>query len=125
MDYLNNLTDERLEEIICRAENTHADGSQYLKAKNILEVRRNKKLFEHQNNVIQLQAKAFQVQEEFFQTAKTKLDQIIKILDKPGWAIFYAGVGAVIIGVAINLISDFYHLLPIFHSANNTVPNLH
>ncbi len=46
MTYLDSLSDEQLEEIICRAENTHIDGSQYLKAKNLSEVRRNKKLYE-------------------------------------------------------------------------------
>lgn len=69
MDNLSHFTDEQLEKIISRAENTHIDGSQYLKAKNTLEVRRNKKLFEHQQKVLDLQ-------EKIYSTVQTRLDRI-------------------------------------------------
>ncbi|HYT45845.1 MAG TPA: hypothetical protein VEP90_26195, partial [Methylomirabilota bacterium] len=75
-----------------------------------LEVRRNKKLFEHQEKILNLQ-------EKIYSTVQTRLDRIIKILDKPIWAIIWAGIGAVTIGVVINIITDLYQLLPIFHSA--------
>ncbi len=120
---LENLSDEELEKIICQAENTHIDGSMYLKAKNILEVRRNRKLFTLQVEALRLQNRAnihrYNANKIFLSllgTAQSGLDRIIKVLDKPGLAIFLAGIGAVIIGIVINFLTDLYHLLPLFHA---------
>lgn len=90
---LKDASDEQLEAIIRKAENTHISGSQFERANIELEIRRKKELFDLQKNAIT--------------TIKTKLDGIInvltKIIDKPLLAIAVAGAGAVLIGVLINI----------------------
>lgn len=54
MESLNIKTasDEKLEDIIRKAENTHVSGSSYERAKIELEIRRNKRLFESQDKLL-------------------------------------------------------------------------
>jgi hypothetical protein len=79
-------TDEELENIIRMCENTHSGSSDFNKAKQELEIRRNRKLFEIQQNIF---------------------IAIQSISQKPFRAIFWGGTGAIIIGVIINIISAY------------------
>lgn len=95
-------TDEQLEEIMGRAENTHVSGSQFEKAKIELDIRRKRRLFEQQEKV-------FELQERMLTNIQSKLDGIIKAIQyisrKPIKALLIAGLGAILIGVTINLTS--------------------
>jgi len=113
MDDVSTKSDDELEKIVRLAINTHVDGSQYQRAKNELEIRRNRKIYEQQSDAIKLQErtsehqqKVLELQEKIYNTAQTRLDKIIKILDKPWWAAFWAGAAAVIIGVSINIVTS-------------------
>ncbi|RJR28299.1 hypothetical protein C4564_05740 [Candidatus Microgenomates bacterium] len=98
---MENLTDKQLEDIVRKAENTHVSGSQFEKAQIELEIRRKRRLFEQQ--------------EKIFKTLQTRLDKIIQILtyinNKPFVAILSAGLGAIIVGVLINLASAYFQSL--------------
>jgi hypothetical protein len=92
---IKNVSDSELEDIVRRAENSHVSGSQFEMAQIELDIRRKRRLFEQQ--------------EKIFDTLQSKLDKIIHILTyinkRPLVAVFLAGVGAIIIGVAINVLS--------------------
>ena len=111
---LSDLTDEQLEKIICRAENTHSDGSQYLKAKNTLEVRRNRKLFTLQAEALKLQnqanihkSNANKIQLSMLRTTQSGLNRIIKLLNKPVWVVLLASIWGLIIGITLNVITAY------------------
>lgn len=90
-------TDEELEAILRRAENTHVSGSQYERAQIELEIRRKRKLFE--------------IQEKMILTLQSKMDNIINVISyiskKPLIVVLLTSVGATIIGVFINVVSAF------------------
>jgi enoyl-[acyl-carrier-protein] reductase (NADH) len=92
---LKNATDEQLEEIVRKAENSHNSGSQFEMAQIELDIRRKRKLFE--------------LQEKIFNTLQSRLDMIIHILTyinkQPLVAVLLAGLWAIIIGILINVIS--------------------
>ncbi len=94
-------SDKDLEDIVRKAENTHISGSQFEMAQIELEIRRRRRLFEQQ--------------EKIFDTLQSKLDKIIHILayinKKPLVAILLAGLGAVIIGVLVNVTSAYLQRL--------------
>ncbi len=102
---MRDLSDEQLEDIVRRAENTHVSGSQFEKAKLELEIRRNRKIFELQNHLLT--------------TLQEKLDKIASILRsigrRPIKSVLLASIGAILIGVAISLFSaylqNFFHLI--------------
>lgn len=98
---MENLTDKQIEDIVRKAENTHVSGSQFEKAQIELEIRRKRRLFEQQ--------------EKIFKTLQTRLDKIIQILtyinNKPFVVILLAGLGAIIVGVLINLVSAYFQSL--------------
>jgi len=91
------LSDKQLEDIIRKAENTHVSGSQFEKAQIELEIRRKRRLFEQQERVLN--------------ALQSRLDKIIRILsyinNKPLTAILLAGLGAITIGVLVNIISAY------------------
>ena len=91
------LSDEQLEDIVRRAENTHVSGSAFEKAKIELEIRRNRKIFELQDHLLT--------------TLQEKLDKIASILrsirKRPIKSVLLASIGAIIIGVAISLLSAY------------------
>lgn len=94
---IKNATDEELEEIVRRAENSHVSGSQFERAQIELDIRRKRRLFEQQ--------------EKIFTTVQSRLDRIIHILTyinkQPFVAVLLAGAGAILIGVLINVISAY------------------
>ena len=89
--------DEELEAILRKAENTHVSGSQYERAQIELELRRKRKLFE--------------IQEQMLLTLKSKLDKIIYVISvinkRPLAIALLAGLGAILIGVIVNVVSSF------------------
>ena len=98
-----NTSDEELERILRQGEQAATSGyvRMYETAKAELEYRRNKQTFEHQKRVLNLQ-------EKLYSTAQSRLDRIIKLLDKPLWLAFFASVWGFIIGVAINVFTAFF-----------------
>ncbi|OGH19830.1 MAG: hypothetical protein A3D74_00980 [Candidatus Levybacteria bacterium RIFCSPHIGHO2_02_FULL_37_13] len=98
---IKNASDEELEEIVRRAENTHVSGSQFERAQIELDIRRKRKLFEQQ--------------EKIFTTVQSRLDKIIHILTyinkQPLVAVLLAGAGTVLIGVLISVISAYFQKL--------------
>lgn len=94
---LENTTDEELEKIIRKAENQHVGGSQFNRAQLELEIRRKRRLFEQQEKILA--------------TLQSRLDKIIHILSyinkQPLISALIAGLGAIIIGVLINIISTY------------------
>ncbi len=97
-------SDEQLEEIMRKTENPHSAGSQFQKAEIELDIRRKTRLFEQQEKI-------FKLQETMLATIQSKLDGIIKAIQyisrKPIKTLLIAGLGAILIGVAINFISIF------------------
>ena len=99
---LSKATDEQLENIIRKAENTHVGGSQFERASIELDIRRKRRLFEQQEKIIS--------------TLQSKLDNIIHVLSlinkKPLLAVIIAGSGAISVGVLVNVFSEL--LLKLF-----------
>lgn len=106
---IKNAPDEKLEEILRMAINTHVDGSEFNRAKIELELRRSKKTFDHQQKVLEQQEKVSKIQEEMLITLKTRLDNLTRLLaliaSKPLKSVIIGGIGAVAIGVLIELIA--------------------
>lgn len=101
---ITSASDEELEDVIRRVENTHVSGSLHERATIELDIRRKRKLYELQKNILT--------------TFKTRLDRIIKLLEyigkKPLRAVVIAALVAVGIGVLISLLSEI--LLTLFYS---------
>jgi len=98
---MKNLSEEALEDILRKAENTHISGSTFQKAKIELEIRRNRKLFKSQDRLLT--------------TLQEKLEKIASILRCIGErlikSVLIAGFGAITIGVVVSLISSYFQNL--------------
>lgn len=96
---LKDFSDERLEDII-RDEYENTAGSRAHGAQIELELRRKRRVYEHQQKILEIQGK-------IYSTAKKKLDHIIKLLDKPKCVAFWISIWGLIIAVAINVFTAF------------------
>lgn len=101
MVIIKEASDEELEDIIRKAENTHSAGSQFQKANIELDIRRKRKLFE--------------LQEKMLRTLQMQLKRIVALLEyinkKPLKAALVAGTIAIIIGVLISFLSELISYL--------------
>lgn len=90
-------SDEDLESIVRKAENSHISGSQFEKAKLELEIRRNRKIFEAQDHLLT--------------TLQDRLDKIASTLrsigQRPIKSALLASAGAIVIGVTISVLSAY------------------